>query len=274
MSTESENRKRIVNVAKSYIGTVGGSSNHSDILHFFNSVKPQGYTAHSNDPWCSEFVSACAIQTFGKKDAIAYFPLTASCPRMVVEAKAKSIFVERDSYIPKMGDFILYDWDDTGKGENTNSPDHVGIVEKVKDGNITVIEGNMGSDRGKVGRRTLKVNGRYIRGFVTPHYDRIKAKVKLKSTTEIAKEVIQGKWGNGAERKKALTASGYDYDTIQKEVNRILNEKKSTSEIAKEVIQGKWGNGAERKKALTASGYDYDTIQKEVNRILEEKEKK
>ena len=223
MSTESENRKRIVNVAKSYIGTVGGSSNHSDILHFFNSVKPQGYTAHKNDPWCSEFVSACAIQTFGKKNAMTYFPLSASCPRMIVEAKAKAIFVEKDSFIPSPGDFILYDWDDKEpKKENKNSPDHVGIVEKVKDGVITVIEGNV-SDKCK--RRNVNVNGRYIRGFVTPHYERIKTKVKLKSTAEVAKEVIRGEWGNGAERKKALTASGYDYDTIQKEVNKILKEK-------------------------------------------------
>ena len=222
MSAETENRKRIVTVAKSYIGTVGGSSNHADILHFFNSVKPQGYTAHKSDPWCAEFVSACAIQTFGKKDAIAFFPLSASCPRMVVEAKAKSIFVERDSYVPKKGDFILYDWDDSGKGDNKNSPDHVGIVEKVKDGVITVIEGNK---HDKVARRTINVNGKYIRGFVTPHYERIHAKITLKSNSEIAKEVIRGDWGNGAERKKALTASGYDYDVIQKEVNRILKEK-------------------------------------------------
>ena len=222
MSTETENRKRIVNVAKSYIGTVGGSSNHNDILHFFNSVKPQGYTAHKSDPWCAEFVSACAIQTFGKKDALTYFPLSASCPRIVVEAKAKAIFVERDSYVPKIGDFILYDWDDTGKGDNKNSPDHVGLIEKVKNGVITVIEGNK---HNKVARRTIEVNGKYIRGFVTPHYDRIKAKVKLKSTVEVAKEVIRGDWGNGADRKKALTASGYDYDAIQKEVNKILKEK-------------------------------------------------
>lgn len=225
MSTESENRKRIVATAKSYIGTVGGSTNHAAILHFFNSVKPQGYTAHKSDPWCAEFVSACAIQTFGKKDAITYFPLTASCPRMVVEAKAKSIFVERDSYVPKKGDWILYDWNDSGKGDNKNPPDHVGMIETVKDGVMTVIEGNMGSGNGKVGRRTIKVNGVNIRGFVTPHYDRIKAKVKLKSTKEVAKEVIRGEWGNGAERKKALTACGYDYDAIQKEVNKILKEK-------------------------------------------------
>ena len=39
---------------------------------------------------------------------------------------------------------------------------------------------------------------------------------------EIAKEVIQGKWGNGEERKKKLTATGYDFSVIQKKVNEIL----------------------------------------------------
>lgn len=225
MSIESDNRKRIVNTAKSYIGTVGGSSAHSDILHFFNTVKPQGYSAKKSDPWCAEFASACAIQTFGKKDAISYFPLTASCPRMITEAKAKGIWVEKDSYEPKTGDFILYDWDDDKpKKDNKNSPDHVGIVEKVKDGTITVIEGNK---HNKVARRTLEVNGQYIRGFVIPRYDRIKIKVYKKTDEEIVKEVLSGEWGNGTVRKNALIASGYDYTNIQKEVSRIskLSEK-------------------------------------------------
>lgn len=43
-----------------------------------------------------------------------------------------------------------------------------------------------------------------------------------KSVTEIAKEVIAGKWGNGDARKKALTAAGYDYNTVQKKVNELL----------------------------------------------------
>lgn len=43
-----------------------------------------------------------------------------------------------------------------------------------------------------------------------------------KSLEEIAKEVIIGKWGNGNERKKALTKAGYDYTTIQSLVNRLL----------------------------------------------------
>lgn len=43
-----------------------------------------------------------------------------------------------------------------------------------------------------------------------------------KSNETIAKEVIQGKWGNGADRKNRLTAAGYDYNTIQSIVNKML----------------------------------------------------
>lgn len=43
-----------------------------------------------------------------------------------------------------------------------------------------------------------------------------------KTVTELAKEVIQGKWGNGSERKQKLTQAGYDYDRVQAEVNRLL----------------------------------------------------
>ena len=44
-----------------------------------------------------------------------------------------------------------------------------------------------------------------------------------KTVAEIAKEVIQGKWGNGDERKKRLTAAGYDYAVIQSKVNELLS---------------------------------------------------
>lgn len=43
-----------------------------------------------------------------------------------------------------------------------------------------------------------------------------------KSVEEIAREVIQGKWGNGEDRKKKLTAAGYDYSEVQKKVNQLL----------------------------------------------------
>lgn len=43
-----------------------------------------------------------------------------------------------------------------------------------------------------------------------------------KSVDEVAREVIQGKWGNGSERKNRLTAAGYNYNEVQKKVNSIL----------------------------------------------------
>lgn len=43
-----------------------------------------------------------------------------------------------------------------------------------------------------------------------------------KSVTEIAKEVIQGKWGNGTDRKNRLEKAGYNYNEVQKKVNMLL----------------------------------------------------
>ena len=43
-----------------------------------------------------------------------------------------------------------------------------------------------------------------------------------KTVDELAKEVIQGKWGTGTDRKNRLTKAGYDYDAVQKRVNELL----------------------------------------------------
>ncbi len=95
-----------------------------------------------------------------------------------------------------------------------------------------------------------------------------KQKTSKKTIEELADEVIAGKWGNGSERKRRLTAEGYSYEQVQKKVNEKLTKKKSVQDVAKEVIAGKWGNGTDRKNRLTAAGYDYAAVQAEVNRIL------
>lgn len=114
----------------------------------------------------------------------------------------------------------------------------------------------------------------YIKFFGQLYYDKyalrsdIKAEPK-KTVDELAKEVINGRWGNGEERKQRLTAADYDYGTVQKRVNELCKktETKSVDELAKEVIKGLWGNGAERKQGLTDAGYDYKTIQNRVNEL-------
>ena len=90
----------------------------------------------------------------------------------------------------------------------------------------------------------------------------------LKSVSEVAKEVIDGKWGNGDDRKKKLTAAGYNYDEIQAKVNELCKPKKTVDQLAREVIAGQWGTGLNRKQRLTAAGYDYNAVQKRVNELL------
>lgn len=50
-------------------------------------------------------------------------------------------------------------------------------------------------------------------------------KKKKPSNTTIAKEVIAGKWGNGIIRRKRLEKAGYDYEVIQKIVNKLMENK-------------------------------------------------
>lgn len=91
-----------------------------------------------------------------------------------------------------------------------------------------------------------------------------------KTTAEVAKEVLEGKWGNGAERKSKLEKAGYDYDTVQNYVNKLVSAptKKSVDEIAREVIAGKWGNGLSRRLKLKKAGYNPSEVQKRVNQLL------
>lgn len=50
----------------------------------------------------------------------------------------------------------------------------------------------------------------------------VEAATSMEDMTAIAKEVLAGAWGNGADRKARLTTAGYDYATVQAEVNKLL----------------------------------------------------
>ena len=48
--------------------------------------------------------------------------------------------------------------------------------------------------------------------------------ISSKSLDDVAKEVINGKWGSGNDRRQRLTAAGYNYNEVQKKVNELLNK--------------------------------------------------
>lgn len=235
MATEQELRNKLVSVAAYYLGAKEGSSQHKDIIRIFNQVKPDGWAMTYSAAWCAAFASACAIKAFGIDKAKKYFPLSANCGTIISKARNLGIWVESDSYVPDNGDWILYDWEDSGRGDNQGGPDHVGIVEKVSGSKIYVIEGNY-SDQVK--ERKLSVNGRYIRGFVTLKYFAMATSEKKKTVQTLAEEVIAGKWGSGFERKRRLEAAGYDYAAVQKKVNEILAAKKKKTTITYTVKKG------------------------------------
>ncbi len=158
--------ENIITQARKWLGKKESNGTHKEIINVYNAHKPlaRGYKVKYTDNWCATFVSAVAIKC-GYTDIV---PTECSCEKMIALFKKKGIWAENENRTPKPGDIIFYDWDDNGKGDNKGWSDHVGIVEKVSGGKITVIEGNYSNS---VKKRTLAVNGRYIRGYGVPKYD-------------------------------------------------------------------------------------------------------
>ena len=215
MATAKQLRNQLVKTAESYLGTKQGQSLHKLIINTFNKVKPDGWAMTYSAPWCAAFASACAIETFGISKAKKYFPLSANCGTIITRAKSLGIWVESDAYKPGVGDWILYDWDDSGRGDNKGGPDHVGIVQKATSSKITVIEGNKGS-KSEVAIREILVNGRYIRGFVTPDYSAM-----AKSKTTITYTVKRGDTLSQIAAKYGTTVKAIAAENGIKNVNLI-----------------------------------------------------
>ena len=227
--------KNIVDQAKKWIGKKESDGSHKEIIDLYNSNKPlaRGYKVKYSDNWCATFVSAVAIAC----DATSIIPTECGCEKMIELFKKLGSWIEDENRTPNPGDIIFYDWNDNGKGDDKGWSDHVGIIETVKDGKITVIEGNYNE---KVAKRTIAVNAKTIRGYAVPKYDLepvetpkkeepVKVTTPTKTIDAVAKEVINGKWGNGSDRKANLEKAGYNYSEVQAKVNEILNSKTSSS---------------------------------------------
>lgn len=200
-------RQSVIDQCKKWIGCKEADGSHKKIIDAYNDGRPSGaYKMKYSDPWCACAVSAVAIVT-GYTSII---PVAVGCGDMLNKFKNKGRWKEADNYVPSIGDVMFYDWDDSGKGDNTGSPDHVGIVYSVSRNNISVWEGNKGSD-GVCGIRKMEVNGKYIRGYGIPNYDGMTA--PKKSTPASEKPKTEQKSSNTKPKNVTASKSAKSFDS-------------------------------------------------------------
>lgn len=203
--------EEFVGQAKVFENVIEGSQAHKNLVDIYNSHKPlaRGYKLKYNDAWCAAFVSVISIIT----------GMTNEIPTEVGAHEHYKIMKNKGKILSdfkkvSIGDIVYYDWNNDGM------VDHVGIcttVNKTTDA-ITVIEGN-NSDAVKY--RSILLNNKKIFAIARPDYKTATTTVivdteYIKALTIIAKRVIEGKFGNGEQRKEKI------YKDVQNRVNELL----------------------------------------------------
>lgn len=241
-------QERVINFALNEVGykeTPKNITKYSAFFEgtdFYNGSKGDGKSWGAE--WCDIFVDYVFCNVFGmeegrqmlcqpKKSAGAGCKFSANYYK-----QAKRFYTE-----PEKGDQIFF-----FVGNEIN---HTGIVIDVKEGKVHTIEGNSGD---AVKKHSYALTNKKIAGYGRPMYKEEEETIAdsapvaptpapvseksddKKSNEEIAREVLDGKWGNGADRKNRLTKAGYDYDSVQKIVNQLVAKKPVASSDAKTFI--------------------------------------
>ena len=178
--TENQLRRLVADTIQAWIGAKKGSALHADILAVYNGYRPlaRGYTMKTTDAYCAATVSAAYIRA----GIAAWTGTECGVEKFTLVAKARGIWVEDDAHVPAVGDACVYDWNDNGVGDCVGSGDHIGIVTASNGTTFTVTEGNMSG--GVVGTRNMKVNARYIHGYICPDFAAIAAELSSKNKSE------------------------------------------------------------------------------------------
>lgn len=327
-------RSAVVNKMLAWEGYSEKNGKFKVIIDGYNKYLPTAvkagcanYAVKYSDEWCATAASyayiACGIGHL--------FPVECSCPRMITLAKKMGIWQENDGYVPDPADAVLYDWEDSGRGDNTGTPDHIGIVIAVdkSKGTFVVMEGNKNES---VECRTMSIDGKYIRGFITPKFVTGTNTGGISAQTAVKKEEVKPvaktyevsktgtpnkktiiKWGllknnqkvtprlqpdesakpcSFAPVKPLTKIEVYDYITTKKRwayckvgskfgfilassiADYLRIPKQPIETVVKWVLADDFGTRETRRKALTALGYNYDTVQEAVTAKLQGSQKK
>lgn len=209
--TENELRAKVVREAAGWLGVKEGTVRHRAMVDFYNAITPLpvGYKLKETDPWCASLVSV--VGSAMHLSGIIY--PECSCPRMVELYQRAGRWEEADDFVPSAGDLAFYGWQDSGLGDYQGPPDHVGIVQSVNEGMISVIEGNRNNE---VSVRRIPVNARFIRGFGRPDYAKAAAELTAERSTSFS-DVPAGAWYEQAVKRVAQAGilTGYPDGTFK-----------------------------------------------------------
>ena len=92
----------------------------------------------------------------------------------------------------------------------------------VKEDNLYKIQVGAFSKKSNADAMAAKLKAAGFDTYITTKSGTAVTTSSKKSIDEIAREVIQGLWGNGQDRKNRITKAGYDYSAVQKRVNELL----------------------------------------------------
>lgn len=232
--------EKVVSLAKSYVGTSEEpkGSNRNRFAKMIDEKFPDFYNGKKNgSAWCDEFVDAIFLESFGEEEALRLLcqpkkSCGAGCKFSAQYYKKAGRFFDK----PEVGDQIFF-----YVGGDIN---HTGIVIKVDDNKVYTIEGNSGDmvkdhSYNKEGNKKIAGYGRprwsieEVASNIEQPTQKPQNATKL-SEEEIALQVINGMWGNGKERKQRLTEAGYDYDAIQKIINKKLGSSSKPAPVVSE----------------------------------------
>lgn len=148
-----------------------------------------------------------------------------------------------------------------------------GIWQYSSKGSVDGISGNVDLDYAYVDYPTIIKNGGF-NGYTKSKTDGSTPTAPApttptKTVDELAQEVLDGKWGNGTDRKNRLTAAGYDYSTVQAKVNALVKAK-NDSAVFYTVKSGDTLSAIARKYGTSVSAIQKlnPTLIKNVNLIL------
>lgn len=212
-------REQILNRARGEIGVTEYPPNSNKVK--YNNWYYGREVSGPDYKWCLTYVQ------WVYKDSGLLPSKTVSCSALYNEFKKRGMLTNN----PEGADLVFYKW------SNSKYPcEHIGIYEAAKDNSrFYSIEGNTSTngsqDNGGAVLRRLRTKDKSVVAFVKLNFPDIPSQTTntttpiKKTVDEVAREVIKGKWGSGADRRKALTEAGYNYAEVQNRVNQILKGK-------------------------------------------------